>query len=93
MRTHMHSRTVYITKTNTIIWNKEGIRFVGMHAAGEASKMQRWALSAWRCLGKKASRSGGRDATDEEVALHLGIVIGPHIPKVEVPQMEWRMGH
>jgi hypothetical protein len=25
---------------------------------------------------------------DEEVALHLGIVIGPHTPKAEVPQVE-----
>src|SRR5882762_4774722 len=37
---------------------------------------------------KKASRSGGCDTTDEEVALHLGIVIRPHIPKAEVPQVE-----
>ena len=76
-------------KTNTIIWNKEG-HSVRRHACSRRKhpRCRDGHCPAWRCLGKKASRSGGRDATDEEVALHLGIVIGPHIPKVEVPQME-----
>jgi len=43
-------------------------------------------------LVKRASRSGGRDATDEEVRC-ISVLLLDRTYKGEVPQMEWRMGY
>jgi hypothetical protein len=79
-------------KTNTILWNKEG-HAVRKHACsarkhpdcGEGVYAD---CPGWQYIGKKQTRAGGRDATNAEVSLHLGIpyTLGEEVPQVELEE-------
>jgi len=79
-------------KTHKILWLKEG-HAVRKHACSRIKHPRcgdgKYAdCSGWQCLNNKPSSAGGRDATNEELSLYLGIEIGPHAFKEESMEVE-----